>query len=234
MQRNQHSIEIQSLWERPKSTLSSLSQRALWARAVIDFQIRLLRRSQQNRLQSSLLREKTTRLGKIPSPFVSLSTGDISSPLDEWAGWSLLIKKLAWQYVNICVALFRCIIFAELSSWGSVFWRQPTLCAEIIVSGSSQQPQTAHIVCVSVIATAHDYIALHIESQTPSLQADSMCVLLCAYMTTVHLCPLACSQYMCTHSQHNVFQENRTLDAECKQVWVYKLSAQSWWWFSGI
>jgi hypothetical protein len=30
-------------------------------------------------------------------------------------GGRLLIKKLAWQYVNICVALFRRIIFAELS-----------------------------------------------------------------------------------------------------------------------
>lgn len=55
-------------------------------------------------------------------PFVSLSIGDVSSPppLDDVSvggggGGRLLIKKLAWQYVNICVALFRRIIFAELS-----------------------------------------------------------------------------------------------------------------------
>jgi len=57
-------------------------------------------------------------------PFVSLSIGDVSlPPLDDVSvgggggggGGRLLIKKLAWQYVNICVALFRRIIFAELS-----------------------------------------------------------------------------------------------------------------------
>lgn len=145
MQRNQHSIEIQSLWERPKSTLSlaasTLEPSGNW---FSNKTLALVAAAESTSKWS--FEEKRLGAGFSGRNFRSFCFS-VHWRCFMCGSWSLLIKKLAWQYVNICVALFRRIIFAELSSsWGERWIEFQCVLAPANTfrwNNSSQQPQTA-------------------------------------------------------------------------------------------